>query len=69
MENENFDIENVSEEDNSNPFAEGVKSDAADVSEEQTADDEKSSDDFSADETPITGTCRIDYIWLGSTSK
>ena len=55
MENENFDIENVSEEDNSNPFAEGVKSDAADVSEEQTADDEKSSDDFSADETNISG--------------
>ncbi len=25
--------------------------------------------DFSADETPITGTCRIDYIWLGSTPK
>ena len=25
--------------------------------------------DFSADETPITGTVRIDYIWLGSTPK
>ena len=25
--------------------------------------------DFSADETPLTGTVRIDYIWLGSTPK
>ena len=25
--------------------------------------------DFSADDTPITGTVRIDYIWLGSTPK
>ena len=25
--------------------------------------------DFSADDTPITGTVRIDYIWLGSMGK